>query len=71
MWTPAKVRTLRKRYGESQPEFAARISVHPETLRGWEQGRYTPEGPTALLLARLEEDIDSGQPRPHPDAVAV
>jgi len=71
MWTPERLKRLRARYGESQRQFAGRAGVAVDTVRGWEQGRFPIQGPAALILSRLAEDIDSGQPRPHPDAVAV
>jgi putative transcriptional regulator len=34
----------------SQSEFALMIGVSVATLRNWEQGRRTPEGPALALL---------------------
>jgi putative transcriptional regulator len=52
--TPAQmlIREARKLTGLSQNEFARRIDTPVATLRGWEQGRFTPPG-TATALARL------------------
>ena len=36
--------------GVSQSEFALMIGVSVATLRNWEQGRRTPEGPALALL---------------------
>ncbi len=47
---PADVRAVRARLGKSQVEFAMLIGVSVATLRNWEQGRRTPEGPALALL---------------------
>lgn len=47
---PADVRAVRDQLGASQPEFALLIGVSVATLRNWEQGRRTPDGPALALL---------------------
>jgi putative transcriptional regulator len=47
---PADVQAVRARLGASQAEFALMIGVSVATLRNWEQGRRTPEGPALALL---------------------
>jgi putative transcriptional regulator len=47
---------IRKRAGLSQPVFASRIGVPVSTLRNWEQGHRTPQGPARVLLALLEKN---------------
>jgi putative transcriptional regulator len=47
---PDDVKNIRRRLGKSQVEFALLIGVSPATLRNWEQGRRTPEGPARALL---------------------
>jgi putative transcriptional regulator len=47
---PDDVRTIRRRLGKSQVEFALMIGVSPATLRNWEQGRRIPDGPARALL---------------------
>jgi putative transcriptional regulator len=47
---PADVRAVREKLGTSQPEFALLIGVSVATLRNWEQGRRTPDGPALALL---------------------
>jgi putative transcriptional regulator len=44
---------IRRRTGLSQEAFSRRIGVSPGTLRNWEQGRRTPDGPARVLLAML------------------
>jgi putative transcriptional regulator len=47
---PADVKAVRDKLGTSQSEFALMIGVSVATLRNWEQGRRTPEGPALALL---------------------
>ena len=44
------VRSVRERYGLSQPKFAALMGISVATLRNWEQGRRQPEGSARVLL---------------------
>ena len=52
MCAPATVdvRAIRQRTGLSQTEFAARFGFTRDSVRNWEQGRRTPEGPERVLL---------------------
>jgi putative transcriptional regulator len=54
------VRAVRRTFGLSQSEFAARFGFAPATVRNWEQGRTQPDGPARILLAVIAY---------HPDAV--
>lgn len=47
---PANIKRIRDTLGKSQTEFAMMIGVSVGTLRNWEQGRRTPEGPAQALL---------------------
>ena len=47
---PADIRSIRLKLGKSQAEFALMIGVSVATLKNWEQGRRTPEGPARALL---------------------
>jgi putative transcriptional regulator len=47
------VTAIRRKTGLSQEAFSARIGVSTGTLRNWEQGRRTPDGPARVLLAML------------------
>lgn len=47
------VYAIRQKTGLSQEAFSARIGVSAGTLRNWEQGRRTPDGPARVLLAML------------------
>lgn len=41
---------LRRFVGLSQTEFAKALEISVHTLRNWEQGRRTPDGPALALL---------------------
>lgn len=49
-FAPADVKAIRTKLRRSQTEFALMIGVSVATLRNWEQGRRTPEGPALALL---------------------
>lgn len=44
------VTRIRERLSLTQPRFAALLGISTATLRNWEQGRRTPEGPARVLL---------------------
>ncbi len=44
------VKRIRSNFHLSQGEFAALLGISVATLRNWEQGRRTPEGPARVLL---------------------
>lgn len=47
---PPDVQSIRQQYGLSQEKFAQLLGISVATLRNWEQGRRTPEGPAKVLL---------------------
>ena len=49
---------LRKRYRMTQQQFADAFGISIGTLRGWEQGRRSPDGPARLLLMIIEDRPD-------------
>lgn len=48
--TPDGIRAVRTGLGLSQEGFASLIGISVATLRNWEQGRRTPDGPARVLL---------------------
>ncbi|MEO1088527.1 MAG: type II toxin-antitoxin system MqsA family antitoxin [Acidobacteriota bacterium] len=44
------VKSLRRFIGLSQPRFSQALGISVHTLRNWEQGRRSPEGPALALL---------------------
>lgn len=45
-----EIAMLRSHLGLSQSVFAQVLNVSPETIRGWEQGKRTPDGASLRLL---------------------
>ena len=54
------IKRIRANYRLSQGQFAALLGISVGTLRNWEQGRRTPDGPARILLQVAAR---------HPDAV--
>ncbi|WP_102127250.1 NadS family protein [Deinococcus planocerae] len=52
---PLDVTRIRERLSLSQPKFAALLGISVATLRNWEQGRRTPEGPARVLLSVVDK----------------
>jgi putative transcriptional regulator len=50
------VAAIRNKTGLSQTAFARRIGVPVGTIRNWEQGRRSPQGPARVLLALLDRN---------------
>lgn len=50
VFRPTDVQAVRAKLGASQVEFALMFGVSVATLRNWEQGRRTPDGPALALL---------------------
>jgi putative transcriptional regulator len=48
------VRSIRKRLGLSQAQFARRFHLSVATVRDWEQGRFEPDQASKTLLRLIE-----------------
>ena len=46
----ADIVSLRRFVGMTQKQFAGALGISVHTLRNWEQGRRSPEGPALALL---------------------
>ena len=46
----ADIAALRRFAGLTQEQFAEALSISVHTLRNWEQGRRSPDGPAPALL---------------------
>lgn len=57
---PPDIKHIRDGYKLTQEQFAALLGISVGTLRNWEQGRRTPEGPAMVLLRVAQK---------HPEAV--
>jgi putative transcriptional regulator len=64
---------LRKHSGLTQKQFATAMGISVHTLRNWEQGRRSPEGPALALLriaARHPHILREGAGAEHEQPVA-
>lgn len=53
------VKALRRRIAMTQEQFAARFGFSVATLRHWERGDRSPQGPALVLLNVIERDPDA------------
>ncbi|MGF9764794.1 helix-turn-helix domain-containing protein [Microvirga sp. 0TCS3.31] len=57
IWLSAiDVAAIRQKTSLSQTAFTLRIGVPVGTIRNWEQGRRSPQGPILILLALLDRN---------------
>jgi putative transcriptional regulator len=49
------IKRIREKYNLTQEKFAALLGISVRTLRNWEQGRRTPEGPAKILLRIVDK----------------
>lgn len=49
-FSPIDVKNIRSTLGMSQTEFASAFGISVSTLRHWERGDRTPQGPALVLL---------------------
>ncbi len=53
------IKQIRSNFDLSQSQFAAMLGISISTLRNWEQGRRTPNGPAKILLQVAARHPDS------------
>ena len=58
-WTPARIKELRSAYGETQKVFCERLGIGYSTVFHIEQGICPVRRGLALLLDRIQEDMDA------------
>lgn len=58
-YTPERIRNIRHSMGLSQPVFARTLNVSSSTVRAWEQGSRSPDGPSRRLLELAEREPGS------------
>jgi putative transcriptional regulator len=56
---PDQIRALRHGMGVSQPVFAGLLNVSNSTVRAWEQGQRSPDGPSLRLLEVAQRNPDA------------
>jgi putative transcriptional regulator len=49
-YSSVDVKNIRKKIGMTQSEFASSFGISISTLRHWERGDRTPQGPALVLL---------------------
>lgn len=55
---PLDVKKIRAQVGMSQSEFASAFGISVSTLRHWERGDRTPQGPALVLLNVVAKEPD-------------
>lgn len=55
-WDAERIVTLRKRLGDTQEDFAARVGVTFVSVNRWENGRSKPSKLAVQMLERLEAE---------------
>ncbi|ARN76074.1 helix-turn-helix domain-containing protein [Oceanicoccus sagamiensis] len=53
---PVPPAEIRERLGLSQDAFAALLNISVKTLRNWEQGQRSPQGPALALLRIIDRN---------------
>jgi len=53
------VKAIRTRLGLTQTAFARRFGFSPGSVRNWEQGHRTPQGPARILLTVIDREPDA------------
>jgi DNA-binding transcriptional regulator YiaG len=51
---PAEIRETRRSLGYSRKDFAVVVGVSPITVKAWEIGQRTPDGPATKLLRAMQ-----------------
>lgn len=52
--SPGQIKSIRKKFDLSQADLAKLLDVGIDTVRKWEQGRNTPEGPSRRMLQAMQ-----------------
>ena len=58
-FSPVDVKNIRNRVGMSQNEFASSFGISVSTLRHWERGDRSPQGPALVLLNVVAKEPDA------------
>jgi len=56
-FNPVDVKNIRAQVGMSQNEFASAFGISVSTLRHWERGDRTPQGPALVLLNVVAKEL--------------
>ena len=55
--TPDAIKRLRRRMNCTQNELAQKLSLHPDTVARWEQGRAQPDRTSVERLRALQRQM--------------
>lgn len=55
-FSPLDVKNVRAKMGMSQPQFASAFGISVSTLRHWERGDRSPQGPALVLLNVVDKE---------------
>ena len=55
-FSPIDVKNIRAKIGMSKNEFASAFGISVSTLRHWERGDRTPQGPALVLLNVISKE---------------
>lgn len=58
-FSPVDVKNIRDKVGMSQNEFASSFGISVSTLRHWERGDRSPQGPALVLLNVVAKEPDA------------
>lgn len=58
-YSPIDVKNIRSTTGMSQTEFAKTFGISVSTLRHWELGERTPQGPALVLLNVIAKEPEA------------
>jgi len=58
-FSPVDVKDIRNKVGMSQNEFASSFGISVSTLRHWERGDRSPQGPALVLLNVVAKEPDA------------
>jgi putative transcriptional regulator len=56
---PADVKSIRKKFGMTQQQFADFLMISVRTLQKWEQGERDPDGASHTLLRVMEKEPEA------------
>lgn len=59
--TAADIKAIRAKQGMSQSEFARAFQLSLETIKGWEQGKRSPDAAATNLLRLIDADAETVQ----------
>ena len=59
--TPAQIKAIRRKTGLSQAAFARTFHLNLDTVKGWEQGKRSPDTAASNYLRMIQADPEFAQ----------